>query len=345
MATIIRADGTFETLAPTGKNGRLPLQQMQAVVGGPVEQVPIVDEEGYGDREKSAHLIMLVNEEGLVQDTLPPLNWAASRLNGRPVHGDVLHIAGVGARRRRRVARPQAGRWAFYRPAFIPQEQEMSTRRRKSAQPDWMKTPRELEQEAEHRVRRQAKGDAPDLLAFAQEGKLTWRTAEVVLRARASERAREERRVANDAKRAQAEAARVAANEALDAETRARHRAQREQYERDGTLATIDPFRCAGSLISVRRDGLAGLTGYEMLERTQVLTEYAPEWVDVIMDGLPLSDPVVNEAYMRACSRRDAADAVARRDATDAVARQHGMTCEQLVHALAERAVHDDAKP
>lgn len=47
------------------------------------------------------------------------------------------------------------------------------------------------------------------------------------------------------------------------------------------------------------------MTGYEMLERAQVLLDYAPEWAPVSMEGLALSDPMVTAAYQRACQRRD----------------------------------------
>jgi hypothetical protein len=36
-----------------------------------------------------------------------------------------------------------------------------------------------------------------------------------------------------------------------------------------------------------------------MLQRAQVLLDYAPEWVPVSMEGLPLSDPMVTAAYCR----------------------------------------------
>ncbi len=42
-----------------------------------------------------------------------------------------------------------------------------------------------------------------------------------------------------------------------------------------------------------------------MLQRAQVLLDYAPECVLVSMEGLPLSDPMVTAAYRRARQRRD----------------------------------------
>lgn len=218
----------------------------------------------------------------------------------------------------------------------------MGARRPKTPEPQawqrWL-----LEERAKKRIERRARQEVPDLVAAVESGDWSghsaWRELEYVLLGRdathVAERAREERRAAAAAAREQAKRDALAA---LEDATRARHRAQREPYERDGTLKQRDPWHVAGSLIDVRSDGLCGLTGYEMLERAQVLLEYAPESVPAIMDGLPLSDPVVTEAYERACEQRDAAEVQA-----------HALgyaTVEDLIIALArigEAQARDDS--
>ena len=102
MATIIRVDGTFEHLEGEGPNGTVTYEQLRQAVGGDIEMLPIVDDEGFGE-EHPTHR-MYINAEGMPEANNPaypglPINRMAGRLNGpraHPVWGDVVYcrIAG-----------------------------------------------------------------------------------------------------------------------------------------------------------------------------------------------------------------------------------------------------------
>lgn len=86
MATIIRVDGTRQPVVPEGEDGEMTLEQIQTAVGGRFTIAYQVDDEGY--YAPNAPMVMLVNENGI---DLFPKNPAASRLNGRPIHGPVVY--------------------------------------------------------------------------------------------------------------------------------------------------------------------------------------------------------------------------------------------------------------
>lgn len=73
----IKADGTQVVLFGEGRRGEVPLTQMQAAVGGWIEQVP--------------DSLMVVNEEGRLLDL--PMNLIASVMVERQILGDVLVFA------------------------------------------------------------------------------------------------------------------------------------------------------------------------------------------------------------------------------------------------------------
>lgn len=83
MATILRANGTTETVEPASKKKGFELEYLQRLVGGPIEIVPLTAKE-----------IMVVNEEGKIYG-LPVNDEATQRFitsTGRydVIAGDVL---------------------------------------------------------------------------------------------------------------------------------------------------------------------------------------------------------------------------------------------------------------
>lgn len=81
MNRLIKADGTETELIPTGENGEFTLEEIQAVVGGYIDQINIPN-----DRK----MIMLVDEEGLPKKL--PYNTKASLMLGEVTVGPVAVI-------------------------------------------------------------------------------------------------------------------------------------------------------------------------------------------------------------------------------------------------------------
>lgn len=74
MATIIKVDGTMEEITIDKQNS---LEQMQKIVGGYIEVIPI-----------AGGKTLVVNEEGLLQQL--PINHKASALYSGTIVGDVI---------------------------------------------------------------------------------------------------------------------------------------------------------------------------------------------------------------------------------------------------------------
>jgi len=74
MATIIKVDGTMEEITIDKQNS---LEQMQKIVGGYIEVVPV-----------AGGKTLVVNEEGLLQQL--PINHKASALYNDTIVGDVI---------------------------------------------------------------------------------------------------------------------------------------------------------------------------------------------------------------------------------------------------------------
>jgi len=80
MATLIKVDGTKETIIPEKNNGKLcSLEQMQKAVGGYIELVYLPD-----------HKIMVVDEEGICKNK--EQNTIATNMANQIIVGDVLII-------------------------------------------------------------------------------------------------------------------------------------------------------------------------------------------------------------------------------------------------------------
>jgi len=74
MATIIKVDGTMEEITIDKQNS---LEQMQKIVGGYIEVVPV-----------AGGKTLVVNEEGLLQQL--PINYKASALYNCTIVGNVI---------------------------------------------------------------------------------------------------------------------------------------------------------------------------------------------------------------------------------------------------------------
>lgn len=77
MATLLKSDGSSTSNVEIDT-----LQQQQALVGGYIEYVPVV---------QNMHELLIINEEGRLQD-MPEINEVASLLAGQVIVGDAVLV-------------------------------------------------------------------------------------------------------------------------------------------------------------------------------------------------------------------------------------------------------------